>query len=174
MSARIRAREGIPVDVKAGRYTANYPDGFVVLLIGLRINKLWRVSEWWPVMRASFAMTEEALKLPNTPLLNSNTVWSVSDKRVFFFIQHWRSFEELMVWANSPNLQHKPAQKAFFKRTAYNGNVGVWHEAYKVGAGQFEAIYANMPSSSLAAAGEFRPLRGSSRGHDRMGDPKAH
>lgn len=85
------------MDVKAGRYTANYPDGFVVLLIGLRIKKLWRVHEWAPVMRAAFEMTDEALKLPNTPLLNSNTAWSVSDPRVFFFVQHWRSFEELMV-----------------------------------------------------------------------------
>lgn len=78
-----------------------------------------------------------------------------------------------MAWANNKGLQHEPAQKAFFKRTAYNGNVGVWHEAYKVEAGQFEAIYANMPSVSLAAAGEYRPLRASSRGNDRMGDPKA-
>lgn len=162
------------MDVKAGRYTANYPDGFVVLLIGLRINKLLRINEWAPVMRAAFAMTDEALNLPNTPLLNSNTVWSVSDPRVFFFVQHWRSFEELMDWANSKDLKHKPAQKAFFRRTAYNGNVGVWHEAYKVGAGQFEAIYANMPGFSLAAAGEFRPLRASSTGNDRMGDPNAH
>lgn len=161
------------MDVMAGRYTANYPDEFVVLLIGLRINQLWRVNEWAPVMRAAFAMTDEALKLPDTPLLNSNTVWSVSDRRVFFFVQHWRSFDELMAWANNKDLKHKPAQRAFFKRTAYNGHVGVWHEAYKVGKGQFEAIYANMPEISLAAAGEYRPLRATSTGNDRMGDPKA-
>jgi hypothetical protein len=79
-----------------------------------------------------------------------------------------------MEWANDGDLQHKPASKAFFKRTAYNGNVGVWHEAYKVQAGQFEAIYANMPRMSLASVGTYRDLRGSSRGHDRMGNPAAH
>lgn len=78
-----------------------------------------------------------------------------------------------MVWANNKDLKHKPAQKAFFKRAADNGNVGVWHEAYKVGAGQFEAIDANMPAMSLATAGECRLLRESSTGNDRMGDPKA-
>lgn len=161
------------IDIKAGRYTANYPDGFVVLLIGLRINSLWRVNEWSPVMRAAFSMTQEALKLPNTPLLNSNTVWSVSDPRVFFFIQHWRSFEELMAWANNKDLQHKPAQKDFFKRTGYNGHVGIWHEAYKVEKGQFEAIYANMPEISMAAAGQYRSLRATSQAKDRMGDPQA-
>ena len=160
--------------VKAGRYTANYPDDFVVLFIGIRVNYLWRINEWWPVFRAAFSMTNEALNLPDTPLLNSNTVWSVTDPRLFFFVQHWRSFDELLAWANDADLEHKPAKKAFYKRTAYNGHVGVWHEAYKVEAGQFEAIYANMPRTSLASVGNYRDLRQSSRGADRMGDPTAH
>jgi len=162
------------MDIKAARYTANYPDEFVVLLIGLRVNQLWRVNEWWPVLRAAFAMTKEAKALPNSPLLESITVLSVSDWRVLFFVQYWRSFDELMSWANDSDLQHKPAQKAFLKRTAYNGHVGVWHETYKVAAGQFEAIYANMPRMGLAAAGTHRQLRKSSTGHDRMGDRNAH
>ena len=33
------------MDVKTGRYTANYPDEFVVFFIGMRINQLWRVNE---------------------------------------------------------------------------------------------------------------------------------
>jgi Domain of unknown function (DUF4188) len=162
------------MEIKAGRATANYADDFVVLFIGIRVNYWRRFREWWPVFSSAFAMTKEALALPNTPLLNSNTVWSQSDRRLFFFVQHWRSFDELMEWANDGDLQHNPARKAFFKRTAYNGNVGVWHEAYKVQAGQFEAIYANMPRMSLASVGTYRDLRGSSRGHDRMGNPAAH
>jgi hypothetical protein len=162
------------MDIKAARYTANYPDEFVVLLIGLRVNQLWRVNQWWPALRAAFAMTKEAKTLPNSPLLESITVHSVSDWRVLFFVQYWRSFDELMNWANNSDLQHKPAQKAFFKRTAYNGHVGVWHETYKVAAGQFEAIYANMPRMGLAAAGTYRQLRKSSTGHDRIGDRNAH
>ncbi|WP_415977263.1 monooxygenase family protein [Rhodococcus sp. 077-4] len=162
------------MDVKAGRYTANYPDDFVVLFIGLRMNSIWRITEWLPVFRAAFSMTKEALALPSTPLLKSNTVWSVSDPRLFFFVQHWRSFDELQKWANDADLEHKPAKKAFFKRTAYNGHVGVWHEAYEVPAGRFEAIYANMPRMSLASVGTYRELRATSRAKDRMGDSQAH
>lgn len=162
------------MDVEAGRYTANYEDDFVVLFIGLRVNSLWRIREWLPVFRDAFSMTKEALHLPDTPLLNSNTVWSVSDPRLFFFVQHWRSFDELTKWANNSDLEHKPAQKAFFKRTAYNGHVGVWHEAYEVESGRFEAIYANMPRTSLASVGDYRELRRTSRANDRMGDPKSH
>ncbi|TCB51531.1 DUF4188 domain-containing protein [Acinetobacter sp. ANC 4779] len=161
------------MDIKIGRHTANYSDDFVVLFIGFRINKLLRVNEWLPVMRAANSMTKNALKLPGQPLLNSQTVWSIDDPRVLFFVQHWRSFDALIAWANDNNLDHKSALKDFFKRTGYNGNVGIWHEAYKLSAGQFETIYANMPRMSLAAAGEYSTLREASRGNDRMGDPKA-
>lgn len=160
--------------IEPGRYTANYPDEFIVLMIGLRINKTRKFKEWVPVLRDSFAMTKEALTLPGQPLLHSYSVWNMDDRRVLFSVQHWRSFEALMEWSNNKELKHRPGMRDFMKRTAYNGNVGVWHETYKVAAGQFEAIYANMPAMSLAAAGEFVPLSKKSRGNDRMGDPKAH
>ena len=162
------------MDVKAGRYTANYPDDFVVLFIGFRINHLWRVNEWVPIIRAAFTMTKEARALPDEPLLHSFTTILGSDPRTMFFIQYWRSFDALMSWPNRADLKHKPAQRAFYKRTAYNGHVGVWHETYKVEAGQFETIYANMPRMGLAAAGTYRELRESSRGYDRMGNAHAH
>lgn len=125
-------------------------------------------------MRQAFAMTKQARTLPGQPLLASFPVVSGLDPRTFFFVQHWRSFDVLTEWANDGALQHKPALKGFFKRTAYNGHVGVWHEVYQVQPGQFEAIYANMPRMSLAAAGEYRVLRGSSKARDRMGDASAH
>lgn len=162
------------MDVKAGRYTANYPEGFVVVLIGLRINQLWRVNEWLPVFRQAFTMTKQAMKLPGQPLLNSFPVLSGQDPRTLFFIQHWRSFDALTEWSNDARLQHKPAMKGFFKRTAYNGHVGVWHEVYQVQPGEFEAIYANMPRMSMAAAGTHRELRKTSKARDRMGDGSAH
>ncbi len=158
------------MDVKAGRYTANHPDEFVVFFIGMRINQWWRITEWVPVIRAAFAMTKELLAMPDSPLLHSRTVLCADDWRLPFFVQHWRSFEELDRWANDADLSHKPAQREFFRRTAYNGHVGVWHETYRVAAGQFEAIYANMPRISMAAAGEHRPLRATSRLTDRMGN----
>jgi hypothetical protein len=162
------------MDVKAGRYTANYPDDFVVFFIGMRINEFWRVNEWVPVMRAAFAMTKELKELPDTPLLESRTLLTVSDWRVPMFIQYWRSFEDLEAWANNADRRHRPAQREFFRRTAYNGHVGVWHETYRVQAGEFEAIYANMPRMGLAAAGEYRELRKGSTMRDRVGTTDAH
>ena len=156
--------------VRPGRFTANYQGDFVVFLIGMRINKLWRVNEWLPVMRAAHAMVAETLAVPDTPLLESRAMMGTADPRSHQFIQYWRSFAELEAWANDANLRHKPAQGEFFRRTAYNGNVGIWHEAFRVADGGFEAIYANTPRFGLAAAGTYRPLRPTSTARDRMGD----
>ncbi len=160
--------EGQAMDIKAARYTAEYPDDFVVFLIGMRINKLRRVTEWVPVMRAAFAMVKEARALPDSPLLESRVVQSIGDWRVPLFIQYWRSFDELEAWANDEDLRHRPAQREFFRRTAYNGNVGIFHETFCVAAGQYEAIYANMPPFGLASAGEFLPVSAELSARQRM------
>ncbi len=38
--------------VVAGRYTAEFPEGTVIFLIGMRINRLRAISDWLPVVRA--------------------------------------------------------------------------------------------------------------------------
>ena len=37
------------------------------------------------------------------------------------------------------------------------GDVGIWHETYRVRAGEYEVVYGNMPLFGLAAAGRHRP-----------------
>jgi hypothetical protein len=39
-----------------------------------------------------------------------------------------------------------------------SGDVGIWHETYKVRAGEYECVYVNMPRLGLAAAGEHVPI----------------
>ncbi|MFB3104875.1 MAG: monooxygenase family protein, partial [Pseudomonadales bacterium] len=42
-----------PNAIVTERVTANVTeDEFVIFLIGMRINKLWKVHRWWPVARA--------------------------------------------------------------------------------------------------------------------------
>jgi hypothetical protein len=159
------------MDIKAGRYTANYPDDFVVFLIGMRINELRRVHEWWPVFRGALAMQKETLAMPDSPLLDSRAVVETGDWRSFLLIQYWRSFDELESWANDADLRHRPAQKQFFRRTALNGHVGVWHETFRVAAGEYEAIYLNLHRFGLAAAGEHVPLRRPMTARERLEAP---
>lgn len=37
---------------------------FVVFLIGMRINRLWAIHEWWPVMNAMAPMINELMQNP--------------------------------------------------------------------------------------------------------------
>ncbi|HEX5552422.1 MAG TPA: DUF4188 domain-containing protein [Chitinophagaceae bacterium] len=48
-----------------------------------------------------------------------------------------------------------PAWKSFNKKIKSGGDVGIWHETYKVKAGQYECVYNNMPPYGLGKAGEL-------------------
>ena len=43
----------------ADRMTADIEGDFVVFLIGMRINKPWKVHKWWPVFSAMPRMLKE-------------------------------------------------------------------------------------------------------------------
>jgi len=38
-----------------------------------------------------------------------------------------------------------------------SGDVGIWHETFKIRAGEYEAVYGNMPVFGLAAAARHLP-----------------
>ena len=51
-------------EIAANRVTAHVDGDFVVFLIGMRINKPWKVHQWWPVITAMPRMLKE---LENAP-----------------------------------------------------------------------------------------------------------
>ena len=69
-------------------------------------------------------------------------------------VQYWRSFEQLDRFARAADEPHLPAWKSFNRAVRGSGDVGIWHETYRVQAGGYESIYGNMPRVGLAAAGE--------------------
>ncbi len=152
--------------VNAGRFAADIEGDFVVFLIGMRINKPWRLREWFPVFTGMKTMLDELEAQPDSPLLAYRLV--LASPLSPTVIQYWRSFDELEAYANDPEREHKPAWQRFFQNIGLNGNVGIWHETYTVRAGEYEAIYANMPRTGLAAAGKMRGLGSSSRARERI------
>lgn len=153
--------------VHAGRFTADIEGDFVVFLIGMRINKPWRVREWWPVFKVMKTMLDELEVEPDGPLLAYRLV--LASPLSPTVIQYWRSFDELEAYASDAARPHKPAWQRFFRDIGMNGNVGIWHETYTVRAGDYEAIYANMPETGLAKAGTMRGLGSSSTSRERIG-----
>ena len=75
-------------------------------------------------------------------------------------VQYWTSFEHLEAYAKDRNGLHYPAWKAFNMKIKSNGDVGIWHETFKVRQGEYECIYNNMPKYGLGKFGELVPATG--------------
>jgi len=67
-------------------------------------------------------------------------------------------YEDLNRFARAGEEPHLPAWKRFNKAVRASGDVGIWHETYKIHAGEQEAIYGNMPIVGLAAATRHAPV----------------
>jgi hypothetical protein len=75
-------------------------------------------------------------------------------------VQYWESFEKLEAYARDKSQEHYPAWRNFNKRIRQTGDVGIWHETYKVSPGNYETFYQNMPPFGLGKAGQLVPVGG--------------
>lgn len=137
------------------RMTVKLEGDFVVFLIGMRVNKFWKVNKWLPVARAMPRMLDELRSKDS-----SETGFLGAEFGFGTIVQYWRSFEHLEAYAKDRNGLHYPAWKAFNTKIKSNGDVGIWHETYKVRAGEYECIYNNMPPKGLGKVGELIPISG--------------
>ena len=134
--------------------TVHMKDDFVIFMIGMRINRWWKFHKWLPVAMAMPKMLKELSRKPGSGFLGSQTSLGV-------VVQYWKSFEHLEAYAKDRNSLHYPAWNAFNKNVRSNGDVGIWHETYKVHAGEYECIYNNMPAYGLGKVGTLIPATGS-------------
>jgi hypothetical protein len=143
-------------EVHPGRYTAELDGEFAVFIIGMRVNKLWKVHRWFPVFSAMGPMIAELSRHPDKGMLGVRTSWA---GRTITMIQYWRSFEDLERFARNPDDPHLEAWRRFNRRVGARGDVGIYHETFRVQPGQYECVYGNMPVIGLAAAGRHVPVR---------------
>lgn len=142
------------MDIHKGRFTADTDDEFIVFLIGMRINKPWKVWQWLPVAKQMGVMQTELGKRPELGCLGIQNFAG----RTTLSVQYWRSFEDLDRYARDPELAHLQPWRAFNKKVRDSGDVGIWHETYQVASGAYEAVYGNMPLFGLAAASSHAPV----------------
>ena len=141
-------------NVAAKRVTAKIEGDFVVFLIGMRINKPWKLHKWIPVFLAMPKMIRELERNPESGFLGHIMGFKV-------IVQYWRSFEHLEAYARSPSQSHWPAWVEFNKRLGKSrGDVGIWHETYLVRAGEYECTYSGMPPFGLAKASQTFDVAG--------------
>jgi len=98
--------------IHKGRFTASVDGAFVVFLIGMRVNKPWKVRSWLPVAKAMPGMQRELLAQPELGCVSMSN-WMGA--RGSLSVQYWRDFESLDAYARDPNQGHLPAWRAFNK-----------------------------------------------------------
>ncbi|GIF17657.1 hypothetical protein BJ973_009378 [Actinoplanes tereljensis] len=147
--------------VVPGYVTAEVEGDFVVFLIGMRINKWWKLHKWVPVMAAMGPMLRELIRRKELGLLHFTSWIGPSGP---LLVQYWRSVEQLEAFAKDARLPHHPAWKRWNKAIGDSGDVGIWHETYVVHNGAYETLYGNMPAFGLGRAGTTAPLTRATRG----------
>jgi hypothetical protein len=138
------------------RVTAHIQGDFVVFLIGMRINKLWKPQRWLPSLRTMPRMLKELEAAPA-----EHGFLGYTNLGLLSLIQYWRSFDHLEAYARARNKQHWPAWLEFNRLMKDSrGDLGIWHETYLIRAGEYENIYSGMPLMGLAKAAQFADVSG--------------
>jgi hypothetical protein len=138
------------------RLAASFDGTFVVFMIGMRINRFWKVNKWWPVAAAMPRMLKELSQQPQLGFLHAEMWFG----RTTIMVQYWRSLDQLLAYARNKEAEHLPAWRAFNQAVGTDGSVGIWHETYVASPGTYENIYVNMPPFGLGKAGTLYPATG--------------
>jgi hypothetical protein len=140
-----------------GRTTAAAEGELVLFLIGMRINHFRAPHHWLPVFLAMPRMLRELSKDPKSGLLGYQLL--SGSPRTYYVVQYWESTEKLLAYAAAPKGLHHRAWVAMNRIERQSRcHVGIWHETYVVPAGNYEAIYGDMPPYGLAAATGVLPI----------------
>lgn len=151
--------------VSKGRVTnVTPPPGTTVFLIGMRVNKPWRLHEWAAVFLAMPRMLRHLATRSDSGLITYDLYLG----RVMLLVSYWSSPEALRDFASAPKAPHLSAWQWFSRRLAGTGSVGVWHETYVIG--EHETIYSDMPAFGLGKAVGSAPVgQGSATARQRLG-----
>ncbi|MGW0703631.1 DUF4188 domain-containing protein [Streptomyces sp. NPDC002867] len=150
-----------------GRTTAAASGDVVVFLIGMRVNHLWAVHRWLPVLLAMPMMLRELGSDRSLGLLHH--ILLTGSPRTYYVVQYWESKEKLLAYASASDRRHR-SWWGRYNRLARKGgrHVGIWHETYIVPKGSYETMYGDMPPYGLGRAYGTAPLRDGVQAQDRL------
>lgn len=146
-----------------GRHWARIDGDFVVFLIGARFELRHPIRMFNDLggRRGMKYMLDQLMTQPEKGLLGYELGFPT-------IVQYWRSFEHLEAFARDPDDPHAAAWRNYWKRVGGDNRSGIWHETYLVRAGEYEAVYANMPPYGLGKAGRLEPLGKDVNARDRL------
>ena len=151
--------------INEGRWTAHIEGDFVVFLIGARFNSKLHLARSLKDLggrrRGMQAMLDYLVAHPEKGLLG----YEMGLKTI---VQYWRSFEQLEAFAKDADDPHLEVWRDFWRRVGKSGRTGIWHETFLVRAGEYEAIYGNMPDYGLGKASEVVTVAAGRSARDRL------
>jgi hypothetical protein len=152
------------VDVNQGRRGAEIEGDFVVFLIGAKIEKRHPIRSLRDLggMRGMPFMLKYLTEHPEKGLLGYETYGLTMN------VQYWRSFEDLERFARDDSDPHLKAWRDYWKRVGRDARSGIWHETFLVRAGEYEAVYGNMPAHGLAKASRVASIGSNSSARGRL------
>jgi hypothetical protein len=151
--------------INNGRWMAEIDGDFVVFLIGARLTKGRRLKAFAD-LGGRHGMPYMLKKLSQDP--DSGLLGFQMSTFGGLIVQYWRSFEHLERFANDKDDVHSVAWRNYWKRVGKSDGTGIWHETYLVRAGEYEAVYGNMPTIGLGKASRLVRPSESSRARDRL------
>ncbi|MEP7286662.1 MAG: DUF4188 domain-containing protein [Chloroflexota bacterium] len=147
----------------ADHFTAQIEGPFVVFLVGMQVNKPFHFRKWIKVSKAFVGMQQVLADHPEKGCFGGELFFRFPPLTTCW-VSYWRSFEALETFARSKDDAHLEAWIRFNREIGTDGTIGVWHETYPIGEGQYEASYVNMPLFGLAGATKQAiPIRGGYR-----------
>ena len=151
-------------EVRTGRWMAQIDGDFVVFIIGARPERfhLFRSLLDLGGRRSMPYMLKKLSEDPEKGLLGYEQYGLTT------VVQYWRSFEHLERFANDTTDPHVAAWRNYWKRVGTSSRTGIWHETYLVRAGEYEAVYGNMPPHGLGKASSVVPMAEAVRARDRL------
>jgi hypothetical protein len=155
----------IVAELAGRRMTAEIDGDFVVFLIGARFNNRLRLLRSFADLggrRGMKHMLDYLVARPEKGLL-------AYELGIPTIVQYWRSFEHLEAFAKDEQDPHLEAWRTYWRRVGRSGRSGIWHETFLVSAGQYEAVYGNMPPHGLGKAGRLVPVSETSSARGRIG-----
>jgi hypothetical protein len=145
-------------EIQRGRHLAEIDGDFVVFLTGARFSlrhPLRTFRDLGGRKGGMKAMLDHLVAHPEKGLLGFTMGLPV-------IVQYWRSFEHLEAFARDDSDPHIATWRRYYRRDAQHPGAGIWHETFLVRAGDYEAIYKNMPAIGLGSAGRLVPAAESS------------
>jgi hypothetical protein len=144
--------------------TAEIEGDFVVFLIGARFSKRQLIQSFMDLggRRGMKHMLDYLVARPEKGLL-------AYEMGLPTIVQYWRSFEHLEAFAKDKDDPHLDIWRQYWRRVGRSIRTGIWHETYLVRAGEYEAIYGNMPPRGLGKAGRLVPITEASSARERLG-----